>query len=130
MEWTVVFDDATGIAIVATRGVFDVADHARMVADIVGRAQWRPGHPVLFDHRQLDFGSAGYAHMIAARDNHVAHDERIGAARSAILVKSLADYGCGRQFELIAEGAVSADLAVFADEAAARRWLRVVPAAV
>jgi hypothetical protein len=123
MEWDVVFDEARGAAIVTTRGVFDEADHARMVADIVGRPRWHPGHPVLFDHRALDFGAAGFPDMRAARDNHVAHDEQIGAARSALLMKSLADFGRGRQFELMVDGVVSADLAVFVDEGAAWRWL-------
>ena len=128
MEWTVVFDEPAGIAIVTTRGVFDVADHARMVADVVSRAQWRPGHPVLFDHRGLDFGAAGYRQMSAARDNHLAHEARIGAARTAILMKDVADFGRGRQFELLVDGAASAPLAVFVDEAAAREWLAAGPA--
>lgn len=123
MEWDVMFDAARGVAIVTTRGVFNDADHARMVADVLRREQWRPGHPVLFDHRALDFGAAGYGQMLAAGDNHRAHDDRIGASRSAILMKSVADYGRGRQFELILDGAVSADLAVFTEEEAAWRWL-------
>jgi hypothetical protein len=123
VEWDVVFDESRGVAIVTTRGVFNDADHARLVADVVSRPQWRPGHRVLFDHRALDFGATAYPQMLAARDNHVAHDARIGAARSAILMKSLADFGRGRQFELLVEGVVSADLAVFVDESAAWRWL-------
>ncbi|MDF1503075.1 hypothetical protein [Roseisolibacter sp. H3M3-2] len=123
MEWDVAFDATRGAAVVTTRGVFDDADHARMVADVVGRPQWRPGHRVLFDHRALDFGGAGYQQMLAARDNHVANDARIGNARSAILMKSLADFGRGRQFELLVDGVVRADLAVFVDEGAAWEWL-------
>ena len=129
MEWTVEFDGRRGAAVVTTRGVFTDADHARMVADIVGRAEWSPGHPVLFDHRALDFGAAEYRHMRAARDNHLAHEQEIGAARSAILMRSVADYGRGRQFQLLVEGLASADLAVFTDEEAAWQWLAAQPAA-
>jgi hypothetical protein len=121
-EWTVVFDDSTGVAVVTTSGLFNVLDHAGMVADVVNRERWRPGHPVLFDHRELDFGPAGYEQLRAARDNHLAHEARIGAARSAILMKSTADFGRGRQFQLIVQDSVSADLAVFTDEKAAWRW--------
>ncbi|GLC26362.1 hypothetical protein [Roseisolibacter agri] len=123
MRWTVEFDDARGAAIVRTSGVFDHAAHARMVEDIVSRPEWRPGHPVLFDHRDLDFGDAGYQHMLAAADNHRAHDQQIGAARSALVMKSPADFGRARQFEQMVEGVVRADLAVFTDEDAAWRWL-------
>ena len=123
MEWDVVFDESRGAAIVSTRGVFNVIDHARMVADIVSRAQWYPGHPVLFDHRELDFGTVGFAKMSAARDTHLAHDARIGAARTAILMKSVADFGSGRQFQLLVNGAASAEVRVFVDEKAAWGWL-------
>jgi hypothetical protein len=123
MDWTVVFDESRGAAIVTTRGAFTATDHARMVADIVSREQWRPGHPVLFDHRVLDFGESGYVQMSAALENHQAHDARIGPSRSALLMKSLVDFGRGRQFELMGEGVVSAHLGVFLDERAAWRWL-------
>ena len=129
MEWVVVFDESVGAAVVTTRGVFNVADHARMVADIVSRPQWRPGHPVLFDHRRLDFDGAGYWKMRGARDNHLAHEDRIGAARSAILMKSVADYGSGRQFQQLVDDVTSAELKVFIDEKAAWRWLAAEPAA-
>ena len=123
MDWTVNFDDSRGAAVVITRGVFNTADHARMVADVVSRAQWHPGHPILFDHRELDFGASGYEQMYAARDNHLAHDARIGPSRSAILMKSLADFGRGRQFELMGDGVFSANLGVFIDERTAWHWL-------
>jgi len=129
MEWAVVFDEARGAAIVTTRGAFDVADHARMVEDILASPRWRPGHPILFDHRALDFAGAGYEEMTAARDTHRSHDARIGAARTAILVRTGADFGRGRQFELVAEASVSAELAVFVDEEAAWRWLAAESAA-
>jgi hypothetical protein len=129
MEWTVDFDRSTGTAIVTTTGVFNVLDHARMVADVVSRQEWHPGHPVLFDHRALDFGAAGFPHMSAAGDNHLRRDEQIGAARSAILMRSVADFGRGRQFQLIVDDSVSADIAVFLDEDAAWHWLAAAPKA-
>ncbi len=126
MEWDIVFDASRGAAIVTTHGVFDDADNARMVADIVSRPEWRPGHPVLFDHRDMSFGTAGYRQMLTASDTHRAHDDRIGYARSALLMKSLSDFGVGRQFQHIVDG-VRAELAVFTDEDAAWAWLLTGP---
>lgn len=126
MEWTVVFDEVRDTAIVTTSGVFSPAGNARMVADIVGRPQWRPGKRILFDHRNLDFGTAGYPQMLAASGNHRANDDRIGAARSALLMKSLADFGVGRQFQHMVDG-VSAEVGVFIDEDAAWTWLLAEP---
>jgi hypothetical protein len=121
--WTVTFNDVSGAALVRTRGLFNTTDHRRMVADIVSRHEWHPGHPILFDHRELLFGDARYQDMLVARNNHLEHELRIGNARSAILMGSDADYGLGRQFEMLASGEVSAELKIFTDEASARDWL-------
>jgi len=123
MRWTVELPGADGYALVTTSGVFDVSDHVEMIRDIVTRPGWRPGMDVLFDHRALDFGDADLRAMYQAGDNHLRHDERIGDGRAAILVRSLSDYGRGRQFELLTEGRVAATMRVFMDEAEARDWL-------
>lgn len=123
MRWTVELPGAGGYAVVTTSGVFDVADHMRMIEDIITRPGWRPGTDVLFDHRALDFGEAGLRTMYQAGDNHLRNDERIGDGRAAILARSPSDFGRGRQFELLTEGRVSATLRVFLDEAQARGWL-------
>lgn len=123
MEWTVTFDGSRGAAVVRTRGKFNTVDHKRMVADIVTRDEWYPGHPVLFDHRQLSFEGTGYSEMLGARENHAKFEARIGNARSAILMKAGADYGLGRQFQSLAEGRVTAELQIFTDEASATDWL-------
>ena len=123
MQWTVSFGQMCGAAVVRTHGVFNVEDHARMVADIVSRGEWHPGQPILFDHRELDFDTAGYEEMRRARDNHVAHEERIGGARSAILMKSSSDFGLGRQFQMLIDGRASAELRIFSDESSATEWL-------
>ena len=123
VKWTVSFNELCGAAVVRTRGVFNVSDHGRMVADIVSREEWRPGHPILFDHRELSFDSSGYEDMVRARENHLAYESRIGNARSAILMNAAADYGVGRQFQLLTEGRVAAELEIFADELTAKAWL-------
>jgi hypothetical protein len=123
MRWTVELPGADGYGVVTTSGSFDVSDHVRMIQDITTHPGWRPGMDVLFDHRALDFSEADLRAMYQAGDNHLRNDERIGNGRAAVLVRSLSDYGRGRQFELLTEGRVSATLKVFMDEAEARDWL-------
>ncbi|HET7233622.1 MAG TPA: hypothetical protein VFJ16_26670 [Longimicrobium sp.] len=123
MRWTVEIPRGDGYAVVTTSGTFDVNDHVRMIEDIITRPGWLPGMDVLFDHRALDFGEADLRAMYQAGDNHLRNDERIGNGRAAILMRSLNDYGRGRQFELLTEGRVSATMRVFLDEAEARDWL-------
>jgi hypothetical protein len=123
MHWTVQLPTRDGYAVVTTSGTFDVGDHERMIEDIVSRPGWRPGTDVLFDHRGLDFGDAGYREMQRAGANHLRHEPRIGAGRAAVLVRSPSDYGRGRQFEMLTEGRVSAHLCIFLNEADALEWL-------
>lgn len=123
MEWTIDHRTGQAYATVATRGVFRLDDHLRMIEDIVSRDFWRPGMAVLFDHRQLDFGDSGLWVMRQAAENHLARDTSIGDGKAAILMKSAADYGRGRQFEMVADGQVGARMQVFLDEVRALRWL-------
>lgn len=121
MEWTV--EDRTDHVVVTTRGTFNVAEHRRMVEDIVSRAFWRPGAAVLFDHRELSFGDSGYAQMMEARENHLENNARIGDGKAAIVMGTRADFGRGRQFELLTDGRVDARLHVFLDPEEALVWL-------
>jgi hypothetical protein len=123
MQWTVELSGTDEYAIVTTSGTFGVADHLRMIEDIVSRPGWRPGTDVLFDHRALSFDDADLRAMYEARANHLHNDARIGGGKAAILVRSLSDYGRGRQFELLTADHVSATLYVFLDEAEALDWL-------
>jgi hypothetical protein len=124
MEWTVEQADGQDFVTVVTRGAFTTADHLRMTEDVLSRDFWRPGTAVLFDHRALEFGAADFAAMRAAADTHVAHDERIGQGKAAVLMKAPADFGRGRQFELLTEGRVGATMRIFLDPAEAVAWLR------
>ena len=123
MQWTVERGVEGDYLVVTTSGTFDVTDHLRMIEEILTRPSWVPGTPVLFDHRQLDFGDAGFRAMQEASANHLQNDARIGDGKAAILMSSLVDYGRGRQFELLTDGRVSAHLAIFLDESAARAWI-------
>lgn len=123
MHWTVELSGADDYAIVTTSGTFNAADHLRMIEDIVGNPGWHPGTNVLFDHRALSFDDADLRTMYQAGANHLRHDERIGGGKAAILMRSLNDYGRGRQFELMTADRVSATMCVFLDEAEAITWL-------
>ena len=123
MHWTVQLSGADGHAVVTTSGTFSVADHLRMIEDIVSRPGWRPGTDVLFDHRALSFGDADLRAMYQAGDNHLLHDDRIGDGKAAILMRSLSDFGRGRQFEMLMDDRISASLCIFMDPAEALEWL-------
>src|SRR5689334_5507182 len=110
MDWIAEYKNDKPFATVVTAGEFDLVDHARMIEDIVSRDFWRPGLDVLFDHRNLNFGFTTTETMKRASANHEKNDDRIGDGKAAILMKSLVDFGRGRQFEMIASDKVSAKL--------------------
>src|SRR3712207_1854645 len=113
MRGTVELPGADGYAIVTTPGTVDGADPRRMIEDIVSRPGWRPGTDVLFDHRELSFDGTDLRAMYQAGANHLLNDARIGGGKAAILMRSLSDYGRGRQFELLMADRVSAMLCIF-----------------
>jgi hypothetical protein len=123
MEWTVELVHQPHYVRIITRGQFSVADHLAMIEHILTRPYWVPGTATLFDHRQLDMAGATYTVMAAASQNHLRHDNRIGAGKAAVIMGSAADFGSARQFEMLVEGQAAATLRVFLDPVAALAWL-------
>jgi hypothetical protein len=123
MNWTVHKTAGQSYVTVVTQGEFNVADHEKMVEDIVSSDFWKPGTDVLFDHRNLQFGLTNYSSMMQASDTHKKHEQQIGDDKAAILMRSLVDFGRGRQFELMTSEKVSAKLRIFLDEKEAVNWL-------
>ena len=125
MNWTIKYKKGEDYVTVVTEGRFTVADHLKMSEEIIAGDFWRPGMNVLFDHRRLDFGNTGFEAMKKASATHVKNDARIGDGKAAILMKSVSDFGLGRQFEMLTDEKISANLHIFLDEKQARRWLNL-----
>lgn len=123
MDWTAEFCKKKKIVTVKTSGKFTVEDHARLIEDLISRDFWTPGTNVLFDHRDLEFCHTTMSLMQQAAGNHKNKDDLIGDGKAALLMKSVADFGRGRQFEILASDKVSAKLRVFLGETAALEWM-------
>lgn len=123
MNWIAEYRKDRSFVTVVTNGDFTLEDHEKMIKDIVSREFWQPGTDVFFDHRKLNFGQTSIDLMKRASANHHENDELIGDGRAAILMKSLVDFGRGRQFELLPADKVSAKMRIFMDADAAINWL-------
>lgn len=123
MNWTVEKLETEPFVRVAPEGVFDPNEHLRMLEDLLTRRFWKPGTPVLFDFRNLDFVGTDIEDVREASDNRRKNEARIGGGKSAFLMKSLTDFARGRQFQLLTEDKVSAELRIFMEEEQALRWL-------
>jgi hypothetical protein len=123
MNWTIENIQDEHFVRVVTEGDFSAADHKRMTENILSQKFWKPGTNVLFDHRNLNFGVTSVALMKEIASTHIKNDARIGSGKAAILMKSLPDFVRGRQFEIITEGKILANLQIFQDEKKALAWL-------
>jgi hypothetical protein len=123
MNWTIEDINDRDYVRITTRGLFNPADHLEMVEDIISKKFWKPGRCTLFDHRLLDFGNTTLDSIRETGSNHEINEQRIGDSKSAILMKSLADFARGRQFELLTTGKISARLRIFLSEDEALEWL-------
>lgn len=123
MNWTIEYIESLDIVKVITDGNFEIEDHLKMIQDIISRDFWKPGKDIFFDHRKLNFRNTTIPLMKKISENHKIYEQQIGDGKAAILMKSLADFARGRQFELLTEHNVSAKISIFMDEAKTLQWL-------
>lgn len=123
MNWTIEKSETESFARVALEGVFDANEHFKMLEDLLGREFWKPGTPVLFDFRGVEFVGTDIEDVREASLNRRRNDARIGDGKSAYLMKSLTDFARGRQFQLLTEDKVASELRIFMIDDEALRWL-------
>jgi hypothetical protein len=122
VDWKIEIIKEREIIRVIIEGDFTAADHLRMIEDIVSNKVWRPGMDALFDGRKVQFGENGFDLMWHAGINLAKNNSLIGNGKIAILMKA-SDFILGREFEMLTDEQVSADIRIFMDEGEAMRWL-------
>ena len=125
MNWTVEIVEKKNYFKIILEGEFNVGDHLHMIEDVISRQIWTAGMNVLLDSRKVDYSKTDAGIMKQAGENMSKFDAQIGEGKAAILMGSLPSFGKGRQFELMTEEKVSANVSVFLDETRALKWLSV-----
>ena len=123
MDWTIEYIENQRLVKVMTEGAFTENDFGLMIEDIISREYWKPGMFVLFDNRKLDLCTASFDILRKAGEDFIRYNQQLGNGRIAFLVKSHADFGRGRQLQLLTNAKTSAHLAIFMNGAEAQRWL-------
>jgi hypothetical protein len=123
MEWTIIKTDEESFIRLMPRRNFNHVDYRAMVNDVVTSDFWESGTDVLVDYRQVEFGASNIETFRELVCIHQKYDTQIGTCRLAILMKTQADFGRGRQFELLARGKIAASLHIFLEEQEAVHWL-------
>ncbi|HEY0050067.1 MAG TPA: hypothetical protein VGB68_12310 [Pyrinomonadaceae bacterium] len=123
MNWDIEYIENRHYIRVKYEGLFSVTEQTAAIEDLLSRQFWQPGLPILIDHRKLDFGNTNIPIIQQVGSFHQKNDARIGQGRIAVIMKSLSDFGRGRQFELITKGKISARVEIFLEEEKAINWL-------
>lgn len=123
MKWTIEYVEEHNYVNVIGEGVFSIKEHPQMFEDIVSREYWQPGMALFFDNRNVDFGATDFSLMRQASQNYERFGYRIGNGKAAMLMKSVADFGRGRQFENLSDEKGPVDMRVFLDKEEAVKWL-------
>jgi hypothetical protein len=124
MNWTIQYLQDQHYARVKIEGKFNVDVHLRNIEEITVQENWKPGFNLLFDCRNADFTSSRFQDVRDLADNFIKNDLLVGDGKIAFLMKSVIDFGKGRQFEMLTDEQISANVYIFLSEEQALRWLK------
>lgn len=124
MDYEIRLLDSSGIYFVETAGKMCADGFILLSEELLRQPNWSPGNNVLFDHRKLDFSSAGIQDLFLIRSFHRNNEEKIGCGKSAILLKPGASL---KWHELWANGEkirTANRVKIFENYEEAVRWLK------
>ena len=113
MNWSVEYIRDKNYIRIAAAGFFTAEGQLQMMKDIIARDYWQAGMNILCDFRNLEFDADSLDAIRKVSVNRQKLEARIGNGKSALVMKSLADYARGRQYQLLTESKVSARMQVF-----------------
>jgi hypothetical protein len=126
MKWTIENIEDKNYIRVNSEGKFNLDDHRRKLAEIVSKEYWTPGMNILFDCTEVDFSGKLLEDVREVLSDFADRNELIGCGKIAMLMKSLADYGRGRQFQIlttVTTDKICSDIGIFLDEKQSLDWL-------
>jgi hypothetical protein len=124
MNWTIQYPEDQNYARVCIEGKFDADIHLRNIKEITVQENWIPGTNLLFDCIKADFDASRYQDVQDLANNFIKNDLLVGCGKVALLMRSVVDFGKGRQFEILTDELICANVYIFLTEQEALRWLR------
>ncbi|MEZ5428351.1 MAG: hypothetical protein R2747_18930 [Pyrinomonadaceae bacterium] len=124
MIWTIEYIEKQNYLKITREGKFGIAEHLNMFEEILLTEPFRPGMPLFFDNRDLEFGKVDFPTMHRAAGNYQKMSEKIGHGKAVMLMrKTSLDFGYGRQFQVLCQSRGLLEFGVFTDEEVALKWL-------
>ncbi|MGC2238851.1 MAG: hypothetical protein WA584_22035 [Pyrinomonadaceae bacterium] len=127
MNWTIGKVEKKLFVRITLEGDFDIKDFFEIFGSLFALEYWQMGMHLLFDDSRLNLSEINYEMIRHASDCYSHHYSNIGDGKIAMLMKSVPDFGRGRQFQLLTEMQVPANINIFTDEAEAVIWLEAKP---
>lgn len=92
MKYTIDYLNPENLFIIKTNGDMTGKDFVDMAEGILSHPDHRPNGKVIFDHRKLNFNNVPLEDIEQIRDFHRKNENKIGNGKSAIVVKSQAEW--------------------------------------
>lgn len=123
MKWNIEFDELNGFVRAYQSGDFSLDDQAAFLSDIVSSPRWQFGTPLMIDFCHLLVDDIFYSEVSSVSHMMATLTAQLGPGKIALLCEDEAQFGLGRQFQMMAEGSVGREIRVYRDEAAAIKFL-------
>ena len=91
-------------------GDFSPSELPQTLRELFSRQDWKPGNPVLFDDRKPNLANTNLDEIRKGSQLCFEYAEYFGDSKIGVLVGSLTDFAGGRQFELLTENKVEANI--------------------
>lgn len=124
MEFEIVFDTDSELALVRARDIMSLEDSAAFLQEFVSDPRWRRGMDILVDCTDVDASNITTGNIEVLVKNHFRVTDAIGPGRCAIATGSLLKYGLGRMFEAHAFQKLLLQTRIFTTVEEAFTWLR------
>ena len=124
MEFEIVFDTDSELAIVITSGVASLEGFSAYLKALVSDPRWRRGMDVLSDHTALEAGHLTAGDVEALVGIHLPFTHAIGQGLCAIVSGSSLKFGLARMFEAHAFERLPFRSRIFTTVEEASTWLR------
>lgn len=124
MEYEIVFDIDSELAIVRTSGAASLEGFSAYLQALVSDPRWRRGMDVLSDHTDLEASHVTAGDIEALVAIHVPYAHAIGPGLCAIVCGSSLKFGLARMFDAYAYDQLPFRSRVFATIEEAFAWLR------
>jgi hypothetical protein len=95
-----------------------------MLDDLFSQPYWKPDTNVLFDSRRRRFGDNGLEYVRRASGYFLKFNDFIGCGKIALLMKSGTESDLGREFILLVDEQLGADVRIFLNEILAVSWVK------